>query len=65
AYGWKGQDGEAKAAVAELLKLKPGFTVQAWANMKWSDNPTFLREYQGIIEGLRKAGLPEGEATSN
>jgi hypothetical protein len=39
----------------------PGFTVQQWANMKWSDNPQFQREYARIVEGLRKAGLPEGE----
>jgi tetratricopeptide (TPR) repeat protein len=65
AYGWAGRDAEAKAAVAELLKLMPGFTVQKWANIRWSDNPTFLREYQRIVEGLRKAGLPEGEQKTN
>jgi len=65
AYGWTERNADAQAAVAELLKLKPGFTVQTWANMNWSDNPTFQREYQGIVEGLRKAGLPEGEAKSN
>jgi adenylate cyclase len=59
ASGWLGRESEAKAAVAELLKLKPGFTVQQWANIKWSDDPTFLREYARITEGLRKAGLPE------
>ena len=30
-------------------------------SIKWSDNPTFFREYQGVVEGLRKAGLPKGE----
>jgi hypothetical protein len=25
----------------------------------FSDNPTFRKEYQRIIEGARKAGLPE------
>ena len=28
AYAWRGQKAEAAAAVAELLKLRPGFTVQ-------------------------------------
>ena len=42
-----------------LLRL---FTVQDWANINWSDNPQFQREYAGIVEGLRKASLPEGEA---
>jgi hypothetical protein len=25
----------------------------------FSDNPTFRKEYQRIVEGARKAGLPE------
>jgi adenylate cyclase len=57
--GWLGRDAEAKAAIAELLKLMPGFTVQTWANRKQSDDPTFNREYARMTEGLRKAGLPE------
>jgi TolB-like protein/class 3 adenylate cyclase len=61
ANAWLGRDADAKAAVASLLKLNPGFTVQNYANFSWSDDPTFKREYSGIIEGLRKAGLPEGE----
>ncbi|MBV8444223.1 MAG: guanylate cyclase [Hyphomicrobiales bacterium] len=59
AYAWTGRDAEARAAIAGLLKTRPGFTVQDWANINWSDNPTFLRENQGIVKGLRKAGLPE------
>jgi adenylate cyclase len=58
AYGWMGQDAEASAAVTELRKSRPGFAVQDWANIKWSDNPTFLLENQGIVDGLHKAGLP-------
>ena len=65
ANGWLGHDAEAKAAIAGLLKLKPGFTVQDWASIKWSDDPQFQREYARIVEGLRKAGLPEGEVKSN
>ena len=61
ADGWLGRDGEAKTAIAGLLKLMPGFTVQQWATMKWSDNPQFQSEYARIVEGLRKVGLPEGE----
>ena len=59
ADGWLGRDAEAKTAIAGLLKLRPGYTVQQWANEKWSNNPQFQREYVGIVEGLRKAGLPE------
>jgi TolB-like protein/class 3 adenylate cyclase/cytochrome c-type biogenesis protein CcmH/NrfG len=61
AYAWRGLTAEAAAAVAETLKLRPGLTVQqmvaeAFAN---SDNATFRKEYQRIVEGVRKAGLPE------
>jgi adenylate cyclase len=62
AYAWTGRDAEARAAVVELLKLKPGYTGQQWMNSvkKLSDNPTYQRELQPVLEGLRKAGLPEG-----
>ena len=61
AYAWTGRDAEARAAVAELLKLKPGYTWQQWLNSvkKLSDNPTYQRELQPVLDGLRKAGLPE------
>jgi hypothetical protein len=39
--------------------------VQDWANIIWSDDPEFQRENARLVEGLRKAGLPEGKATSN
>ena len=60
ANGWLGRQTEAEAAVEGLLKLKPFFTVQQFASRHDSENPTYLRELQGIIDGLRKAGLPEG-----
>jgi adenylate cyclase len=59
ANGWLHRDADARQAIAGLLKLKPGFTVQSWASIDWSDNPTFQREYQRIVEGLRMAGLQE------
>jgi adenylate cyclase len=62
---WAGHDKEAKEAVAQLRKLYPDFTVQSWASIHWSDDPTFNEQYARIVEGLRKAGLPEGEAKSN
>jgi adenylate cyclase len=62
ANAWAGHDKEAKEAVAQLRKLYPEFTVQTWAEIPWGDNPTFNAQYQRIVEGLRKAGLPEGEA---
>ena len=61
AYAWRGQTAEATAAVAEILKLRPGLTVQQMVEEAWahSDNATFRKEYQRIAEGVRKAGLPE------
>ena len=61
ANAWAGHDNEAKEAVAQLRKLYPDFTVQSWAGIHWSDDPTFNEQYARIVEGLRKAGLPEGE----
>jgi tetratricopeptide (TPR) repeat protein len=61
AYAWRGQNVEAAAAVAELLKLRPGYTVQTLVQegSEVSDNPAFRKEFQRIVEGARKAGLPE------
>ncbi|MGH1569849.1 adenylate/guanylate cyclase domain-containing protein [Methylobacterium sp. P31] len=59
-YAWMGKSSEAQAAVSEVLKLMPGYTVQKWAHEGWSDNKTFLAEYEYITKGLRMAGMPEG-----
>jgi adenylate cyclase len=61
ANAWAGHDKEAKEALAQLRKLYPDFTVQSWAGIHWSDDPTFNEQYARIVEGLRKGGLPEGE----
>jgi TolB-like protein/class 3 adenylate cyclase len=62
AHAWAGHDKEAKDAAAHLQKLHPGFTVQSYADLAshTSDDPTFKAQSQHIVEGLRKAGLPEG-----
>jgi len=65
ANAWLGRDKEAKEAAAQLQKVYPGFTVQTWAGIHWSDDPTFNAQFQRIVEGLRKAGLPEGAAKTN
>jgi len=61
AYAWRGQTVEAAAAVRELLKLRPGLTVQSLVQegFAYSENPTFRKEYLRIVAGARKAGLPE------
>jgi adenylate cyclase len=65
ANAWLGHDKEAKEAATQLQKVYPGFTVQTWAGIHWTDDPTFNAQYARIVEGLRKAGLPEGEKTTN
>ena len=56
-----GQLDEARSAVKTGLVLDPAFTVAraraAWTAM--SDDPTYLAELEPIIEGMRKAGVPE------
>ena len=61
AYAWRGQKAEA-AAVAEVLKLRPGYTIRQLVEEEfgYSENPTFRKELQRIVEGARRAGLPEG-----
>jgi class 3 adenylate cyclase/TolB-like protein/tetratricopeptide (TPR) repeat protein len=56
-----GHEREAHAAVAELRRLRPNYTVALWLQdgSAWSDNVVFFAEFQRIAEGLRKAGLPE------
>ena len=63
AYGWLGRSAEASAAVAEIQKLNPGFTVHQYlynAFRPMPGNEKWQSEDQRIAEGLRKAGLPEG-----
>jgi adenylate cyclase len=61
AYAWRGQSAAAATAIAELRKLRPGFTVQKLVEegSVASDHPAFRKEFQRIAEGARKAGLPE------
>jgi TolB-like protein len=61
AYAWLGRDKEAKEAAEQLQKLYPGFTVQTFLSWHWTDDPTFNAQYQRLAEGMRKAGVPEGE----
>ena len=67
ASAWLGHDAEAKTAIVGLVKVYPGFTVQSFADVaaRITYNPTFAEQIQRILEGLRKAGLPEGRKTTN
>ena len=55
AFAHLGRDAEAREAAARLLQLDPAFTISAWiARAPGQSNRAKL-----LIEGLRKAGLPE------
>lgn len=63
AYGFLGRTTEAGAAVAQIQKFDPGFTVHKYlfgAFRPMPGNEKWRAEDQRIAEGLRKAGLPEG-----
>jgi adenylate cyclase len=53
AFALLGRDAEAREAAARLLELDPAFTISAWIARGRQSNAKLL------IEGLRKAGLPE------
>src|SRR5215469_12679148 len=53
AFAHLGRDTEAREAAARLLEFDPAFTISAWIARGGQSNAKLL------IEGLRKAGLPE------
>ena len=53
AFALLGRDAEARAAAARLLEVDPAFTISAWIARGGQSNAKLL------IEGFRKAGLPE------
>ena len=64
AYGWLGRSTEAQAAVGEIQKLNPGFTVSQYLHNAFRPMPgndKWRAEDERIAGGLRKAGLPEGQ----
>jgi adenylate cyclase len=53
AFAHLGRDAEAREAAVRLLELDPAFTISAWIARGGQSNSKLM------IEGLRKAGLPE------
>ena len=52
---------EARSAVKAGLALNPSFTVSRFhaVSTAFSDDPTYLAQREPILDGLRKAGVPE------
>jgi adenylate cyclase len=53
AFAHLGRNAEAREAAAHVLEFEPGFTISSWVARGGQANAKLL------IEGLRKAGLPE------
>ena len=51
---------EARGEAQTGLALDSGFTVRRFRAGAESDNPVFLEQRERLIEGMRKAGVPEG-----
>jgi len=56
-----GHAAETREARNAGLRLDPNFTVARFRNERRSENPTFLAQRERIYEGLRMAGVPEGQ----
>lgn len=61
AYGVTGQLEMAQQVLVELNAIRPDFTIQWFQQIGYarSNNPQFRREYDDIVEGLRKVGVRE------
>jgi adenylate cyclase len=56
AYAQPGQLEEAKAEAAEVLRINPGFTIESLKRVLVCKDP---KDLEHLIDGVRKAGLPE------
>jgi tetratricopeptide (TPR) repeat protein len=54
---------EARAAAKAGIALDPGFTVRRFRVNAPADNPTFLAKRERLYEGMRLAGVAEGNPT--
>src|ERR1700727_1489384 len=50
---------EAQAEVKAGLALAPNYSIGRFLSMAESDNPTYLKQRERILGGLRQAGVPE------
>ena len=60
-----GRTDEAGLEAKDGLKLTPNFTIRRYRDDALSDNPTYLAQRLRILEGMRLAGVPEGEPSQS
>jgi len=53
-YSDLGREAEARAEAAEILRLNPTFSVEAWRKTQWFKDPA---DFERHLNNLRKAGL--------
>ena len=51
---------EARSEVGRGLALDPQFTVASFCSAPWSNNSVYLAQRMHVVDGMRKAGVPEG-----
>ena len=63
----RGEQGEAQSEAKAGLALDPSFTIRRFriGAEAQGDNPIFRARLERLIERMRKAGVPEGEAKLN
>jgi len=54
-----GRVDEARSAVAAGLALNPTFTIKRYRRTARSDDPKVRAQGRRMVEGMRKAGVPE------
>ena len=59
ALGAAGRIDEARAQMAQLQKMRPGFTLSRFRAVEPSDAAAFLAQRERVYEGLRRAGMPD------
>jgi tetratricopeptide (TPR) repeat protein len=61
AYGATGQMEQARQTIAALNKMRPIFTLRGYRQFSYtfSSNAQYRREVDDVVDGLRKAGIPE------
>ncbi|MBX9592304.1 MAG: tetratricopeptide repeat protein [Hyphomonadaceae bacterium] len=67
AYGGSGQEGKARALIAEYLDKMSGFTLSTWHQDNPRDHPIVGPQRDRIAATLKQLGIPEGrtKAASN
>jgi DNA-binding winged helix-turn-helix (wHTH) protein/tetratricopeptide (TPR) repeat protein len=63
AYLGAGDEGQARAGMAEYLKAAPKFSIATWKRTMATRNPIVAKQRERIVDALRRLGAPEGEGT--